>query len=780
MLSLLSPTASQAFQFPSRLPLVVRSLLRNRRWGSTDEDRIIASSSSSPLFQQQQQQSAFPKNQASSSSSARWNWLGKTQEPSPTTTTTQQQSKTRAWAGPKMRSKPKKQKQPREPRPPVGKVCRVVALSDGMIPLSRVPQRLQEDPYILRKMDDLYHAMSHEETRRLRYMDRPDVQGIEFFDEVEERRLVSVVRNSLEDAGFELLSQRDMDLCNSLNAGYLLRLSIVPDVKDLDPDVAQEFYPEWFTGKNATSSTKDLLYEGKVLIYWRGYDTEVTQGRLLLAKLDYVQTKLIQSAAYSVRTRLTSVERLVVRVVRRVTRATLAWSLGRTRAAVDALPLLHALGVRRQLRRLRPSAARRQGQQPSNQDDDSFFQLTRYGGSKQRIRGVDPLEPFLIYESDAEEYCSIHFDDIPKNPVVNGAGANGSSASSVTVNGGLSNSTIMDAMDEEFYECINHSELRCPYDQDVDTLPPMQLLRRVSINNVVDLFSREGWRNLFSSLFAKTELVEPTYKEVVVIWRPKRTEPKPLIKTPQFVYEVADLFDLEGLEPKPKPRPKPLPLQIRTFDGTPLANLNAVFPKSKLVFRPADAFVFDLISVVSLGLVFTSQRFDNAKLDFLAIVSVTVWVVRLALRYSNKLARYDLLVKNFLTSKISHRNAGALKYLAAEAGSQRAIRAALVHDWLCQQSKSPNASDALYVDRILTEGPSEINELVKDKQADVDMQAALNDLEDLNLLKVDREWNGRSRVVVTCAPSLAESRLRQAWNDIFQGGLSLNFLTGRR
>ena len=197
-------------------------------------------------------------------------------------------------------------------------------------------------------------------------------------------------------------------------------------------------------------------------------------------------------------------------------------------------------------------------------------------------------------------------------------------------------------------------------------------------------------------------------------------------------------------------------------------------------FRPADAFVFDLISVVSLGLVISSQRFDNAKLDLVALLSVTFWVVRLILRYSNKLARYDLLVKNFLTSKISHRNAGALKYLAAEAGSQRAVRAALVHDWLCQQSKSPKASNTLYVDRILTEGPGEINDLVTDKQADVDMQAALNDLEDLNLLKLENDRDGVARVVVTCAPSVVESRLRQAWNDVFQGGLSLNFLTGRR
>ena len=788
LLNFSSPTG-QAFQFPARLPSVVQSFfLRNRRWGTTDEEKTLgssSSSSSSPLFRPQSTASTSKsRNNQEQLRPTLWpnTLLEKEKGKQSFTSTTSSSFKHRKWKGPKMRRRPKKS---RTPRPPVetGKVCRVVTLSDGMIPTSRVPQRLQEEPYVMRKLDDIYHSMSHEETRRLRYMDRPDIEGIEFYDEDEERKLVSVVRNSLEDAGFELLSQRDMDLCDALNAGYLLRLSIVPDVKDLDPDIAQEFYPEWFEAsiENNITSTKDLLFDGKVLIYWRGYDTEVTRGRLLLAKLDYVQTKLVQSVALAVRTRLESVERLIVRIARRATRASLAWSVCRTRAVVDAVPLLQALGVRRQLRRWRPSARFK-----PVVVDDSFFQLTRYGGSKQRILGADPLEPFLIYDSDAEEFCSIHFGDVP----VREESSENESTKMLTnanrpandLNAAIVNITDdMSAMDEEFYECINHSPLRCPYDQEETTLPPMQLLRRVSMNNVVDLFSRQGWRNLFSTLFAKTELVEPTYKEVVVIWRPKRKESKPRLKPPNFVYEVADLFDLEGLEPpKPKPRAKPLPLQIRTFDGTPLANLNAIFPKSKLVFRPADAFVFDLISIVSLGLVVSSQRFDSAKLDFLALVSAIVWLVRLAIRYSNKLARYDLLVKNFLTSKISHRNAGALKYLAAEAGSQRAIRAALVHDWLCQQSHSPRMSDALYVDWILSEGPTEINELVKDKQADVDMQAALNDLEDLNLIKLDLDRNGRWRVVVTCSPSAVESRLRQAWNDIFQGGLSLNFLTGRR
>eukprot|EP00977_Amphora_coffeiformis_P025129 scaffold18346_cov145-Amphora_coffeaeformis.AAC.1 len=596
---------------------------------------------------------------------------------------------------------PKKRKPKQRPRlEEMGKVCRVVTLSDGMIPHSGLPERLYGEPHVLRKLDDIYHAMSHEETRRLRYMDRPDAEGIPFNDEREERKLVSVVRNSLEDAGFELLSQRDIDLCDSLNAGYLLRLSIVPDVKDLDPGIAKEFYPEWFINNE---TTKDLLFDGNVLVYWRGYDTEVTHGRLLLAKLDYLQTKLVQSAAVSIKTRLEATERLASRYTRRATRVTLAWTVARARAAVDAVPLLRVLGVRRQLRRWRPSAKQKQVRRRAKGDSsESFFQLTRYGGSRQRIMGNDPLEPFLIYETDAEEFCTLDFVKIESSAaVLNGAKYAGNNRvvncttidtdkGLVRVNGELANSTgnaILDQMDEGFYECINNSELRCPYDQKVKNLPPMQLLRRVSMNNVVDLFSREGRRNLISSLFAKTELVEPTYKEVV--------------------------------------------------------------------------------------------RFDNAKLDFLAVASVIFWVVRLVIRYSNKLARYDLLVKNFLTSKISHRNGGALKYLAAEAGSQRAARAALVHDWLCQQMES-GRDTLLYVDRILQDGPAEINDLVEDKQVDVAMQAALNDLEDLKLVQQETDKDGRRRVIVTCAPSSVEKRLRQAWNDIFRGGLSLNFLTGRR
>ena len=49
---------------------------------------------------------------------------------------------------------------------------------------------------------------------------------------------------------------------------------------------------------------------------------------------------------------------------------------------------------------------------------------------------------------------------------------------------------------------------------DRSVLPTMQLLDRVSISNLVDLFSLSGRRKLLRTLFARSELVEPTYEEV--------------------------------------------------------------------------------------------------------------------------------------------------------------------------------------------------------------------------------------------------------------------------
>jgi hypothetical protein len=45
----------------------------------------------------------------------------------------------------------------------------------------------------------------------------------------------------------------------------------------------------------------------------------------------------------------------------------------------------------------------------------------------------------------------------------------------------------------------------------------MELLERVSINNLVDFFSKSGRRKMIRAILEKSELVEPTYEEVMVI-----------------------------------------------------------------------------------------------------------------------------------------------------------------------------------------------------------------------------------------------------------------------
>ena len=164
---------------------------------------------------------------------------------------------------------------------------------------------------------------------------------------------------------------------------------------------------------------------------------------------------------------------------------------------------------------------------------------------------------------------------------------------------------------------------------------PAYLLKRISIANLVDFFSKGGRRRLLKRLFSVSELLEPTYEDVIVIWRPlPKIEMKKIdftLRPPKFVYDAFEVFGIEDKLPKipePETEPEPLPLEIRTFSGVPMANLLAVLPETKLVLRPADALIFDAVNVFSLIAILASQKFDNPKLDLIALVSVSLWFLR--------------------------------------------------------------------------------------------------------------------------------------------------------
>ena len=74
-------------------------------------------------------------------------------------------------------------------------------------------------------------------------------------------------------------------LCDCLNPGYLLRLSLVPDLSDLAP-----ISPEY--------SGVSELFDGRAAVFYRGYGTETTSGRLLPQKLDFLQANLLSSLPF--------------------------------------------------------------------------------------------------------------------------------------------------------------------------------------------------------------------------------------------------------------------------------------------------------------------------------------------------------------------------------------------------------------------------------------------------------------------------------------------------
>ena len=258
-----------------------------------------------------------------------------------------------------------------------------------------------------------------------------------------------------------------------------------------------------------------------------------------------------------------------------------------------------------------------------------------------------------------------------------------------------------------------------------------------------------------------------------MVWRPKVTE-KPELRPPRWISDLADMFDVEGFEQPPASLKvkKKAKIEIRIFECVPMANLLAVLPKTRLVFRPADAFLFDLVSLVTLFLVLGSIRLDSPRLDLLALVSVSLWIMRTVFRYSNKLARYDLLVKSFLTSKISHRNSGALKYIVAEAGSQRAVRTALVYLWISNFVDAIESSFQSRGERSITrtelrdKAQDDINNLLNmERQVQVHVKRAFDDLEELRVVTFDNKT--RETLLEVLDPASTLDAIKQKWVDFY-------------
>ncbi len=454
-------------------------------------------------------------------------------------------------------------------------ICRIVASADYKIPSLSVQQQ-QGGHELLTDIDAITHARIHSQTQnQFQYMESIEreyrigqssslplssslsEQASDEYSEQKEEKLSQTLRRSLEDSGFQLLSIRDIELCEALNSEYLLRLSILPDVSELDPSIGREFYPELYRNdgsgsgndkkngstvaltnegdivnieKNTAIAMEDnggvafgqsqkqmmnevnndnsnnndninekkarvsnikssnngddngLLYDGRILVYRRGYSEEVTTGRLLLPKFDYLQSSFVQRIASNFARQIGDVEKKIsdsiVEFVNKIVQNIL-----------NEMPQGLRIFVKK-----RTGIDQDKGVANGNYKAFGNNKVGDTTGTKRGALGRyrsgkfvdstdnnDALSPFLVCE-----LTDINADETD--------------------------------VDKDLYDVLNAGSLACQRDLNQKGRPrnneQAQLLKRVSIANLVDFFSVGGRRRLVKSLFAESELVEPTYDEV--------------------------------------------------------------------------------------------------------------------------------------------------------------------------------------------------------------------------------------------------------------------------
>lgn len=481
--------------------------------------------------------------------------------------------------------------------------CKVVANGDGKLPSiqylsSDSPSMIsftQDDEssttekivknikYLTQKINAIYGA---EELQRRR---KPTTlsSSSKVVDKREESDMTradfSTIKNSLEDAGFELLNQSDLDLCDALNSGYLLRLSIAPDTKYLD-FLGDDFFPSLYPppsnpvekneknsllniasskmiakikrkkkkdylllGKNGISP---LLFDGKVLIFRRGYSSQISRERFILPKIDYLQTSIVQSATYFFSKFVTDLE--LGTFLKEATKKIISIipsNLIKMMFLEDDDIWSEEKNVTRGINMI----------DTKKSDEKKSIDLSRYGGGAKSNSPDDVIKPFLVCETD----------DAFVNITSLQTSMNSSSSSSSS----------------SYY---------------------YRLLERVSVRDIIDGLSNRGRvLQLLQRLFSETTLVEPTYEEVVVIWRPisnknhmKKDNEKKILFTeveeeeeenitqpeerkkawflPSFVGGKLNKSDQiqSNLQSQKKENEKIQPVEIRMYKGVPMVSVN--------------------------------------------------------------------------------------------------------------------------------------------------------------------------------------------------------------
>ncbi|XP_042435630.1 uncharacterized protein LOC122021573 isoform X2 [Zingiber officinale] len=403
----------------------------------------------------------------------------------------------------------------------------------------------------------------------------------------------------LRDAQFEELSIEDLLLADALNTDYLLRLPIFVDWKK--------------------------TFDSNAIIFKRGYTTERQQGLLIVEKLDYLQSKLLDSIFSSLSKPMKKIGRWIN----------------------EALKDSHeAQSVQIWMEKVKSWL----------RENYALESTLSFGESTSRDQAkIDQIEDSgLPVWLAAQKAVSLY------EGLLSPIGPRGRLIRRLLAWIGVISSP---------------PEVSIEFENEVypDIYLRPNFLPRITLSNLWEPATWEScgynsWKVLKTAayiLFSKSTLQEPAFQELVLLYADKGSR-----------NENEDLAEIN-------------PVQLKIYEKIPIPDLSVIFPHKKLSFRILDTVRLDVASLVGLLAYFINYKFENIAsspsavfLDVIAITALIIYITRVVLGYKQTTDRYQLLVNRTLYEKTLASGFGSVHFLLDASEQQQFKEAILVYSIL--------------------------------------------------------------------------------------------------
>ncbi|KAK7389349.1 hypothetical protein VNO78_24274 [Psophocarpus tetragonolobus] len=481
----------------------------------------------------------------------------------------------------------------------------------------------------------------------------------------------------LSNAQFEELSARDLMLTSALNTDYLLTLPI---------------YVDW---KKA--------YESNAIIFRRGYATEKQEGLLIVEKLDYLQSKFLQTTFFVLSKPLTKLGTWMSELYENVSQKheVQNWAeklrLWLKELSVIQKSLLYS--------------------DPSSNEQIGVNQVPNA-----------ELPIWLAAQRAVARYEGILSPVGPRGRLLRRL---------------LSWIGLIPPMPETPSEVHNDNNTPEPY------LRPT-FLSRISLIDIWRPATRKSCRNnpwkmlktSISILFSQSVLQEPAFEELILLYTKEvdETNARDKVEVPS--------------------------LQLKIYERIPIPDLPVIFPHKKLSFRIIDTVRLDVATILGLLAYFINYKFENVLsspsailLDVVAISALIIYSSRVVLGYKQTWDRYQLLVNKTLYEKTLASGFGSVHFLLDASEQQQYKEAILAYAIMLKADKSRVISRQSVGEKC----EKFMYEVFKVK-VEMPIDKALNTLLRLGLA-TETCMDGRCGLLAVPCPKAYEA-LKERWNSL--------------